>query len=155
MISLRRFTAVRSGLNVAQTNLFTRSRCLVGNCSRRGTDGRHLQTLTDGAVARRAVATIVGGGCGRRRLGRRGCQPTGVEIHGHRHHGPKGERPESVGRPGENGAFGWSTNHDGGGGEGRLRRHGGQNRTATPHAPARCHFAAILRVTHTLLNDKT
>jgi len=34
------------------------------------------------------VAAAVGGL--RRRLGRRGGQPTGVEIHGHRHHDPGG-----------------------------------------------------------------
>lgn len=75
---------------VLRTDLFTRNRLLL-DVSRSRRRRRRL-TFADG-VARRAAVTAAVVGEGRRRLGRRGCQPTGVEIHGHRHHDPKGEGP--------------------------------------------------------------
>lgn len=78
-----------------RTDLFARDRLLLaGSRGCRRSRCRRL-TFADG-VARRAAAAAVGGRC--LCLGRRGCQPTGVEIHGHRHHDPKGGGPWSVGR---------------------------------------------------------
>lgn len=86
------YESLRGRPHGPKTDLFAGVRSLVrgGGCVGRG------RPFATGAAA--AAAASAGAGHRRRwrrrgrrrRLGRRGCQPTGVEIHGHRHHDPEG-----------------------------------------------------------------